>query len=50
MSVGQGVSVPVSVEPIVSAGISLGLGGHGGKKAKGGDCDELHGDGSEQAR
>lgn len=46
MSVGQGVSVPVSVEPIVSVGISLsnsagfslGLGGHGGKKAKGGDC------------
>ena len=46
MSVGQGVSVPVPVEPIVSlsislsnsAGFSLGLGGHGGKKAKGGDC------------
>ena len=46
MSVGQGVSVPVPVEPIVSlsislsnsAGFSLGLGRHGGKKAKGGDC------------
>ena len=46
MSIGQGVSVPVPVEPIVSlsislsnsAGFSLGLGGHGGKKAKGGDC------------
>ena len=46
MPVGQGVSVPVPVEPIVSlsislsnsAGFSLGLGGHGGKKAKGGDC------------
>merc|ERR1711973_889948 len=58
MPVGQGVSVPVPVEPIVSlsislsnsAGFSLGLGRHGGKKAKGGDCDELHGEGSEQAR
>merc|ERR1719285_1192845 len=58
MSVGQGVSVPVPVEPIVSVGISLsnsagfslGLGGHGGKKAKGGDYDELHGEGCEQAR
>ena len=46
MPVGQGVSVPVPVEPIVSlsislsnsAGFSLGLGSHGGKKAKGGDC------------
>ena len=46
MPVGQGVSVPVPVETIVrlsislsnSAGFSLGLGGHGGKKAKGGDC------------
>ena len=46
MSIGQGVSVPVPVEPIVSlsislsnsAGFSLGLGDHGGKKAKGGDC------------